>query len=220
MAATEEQRHDVERLLANMPEIGEYRRMTPEEALAIARQDFSVGYALTAGMMSGTYGGTLARGDWRRALRQMLGVPGVAAMESFRDDFWWGKSDISIRLCPESAAFSGNCEVRGRASEEEKQIVLDRIRALPGVGTIYFEDAKHALVVVRHAQWLDSRRYADSSRMSEAFHVKFTGTWDFSRIEKTFTELPGVAKVVRDASPWRATMSQDERGDQADHGAG
>ncbi|MEU6407307.1 permease-like cell division protein FtsX [Microbispora sp. NPDC046933] len=196
-AATAAQRREVERVLASHPETRGYRRLTPAQALAIARQDERIGDILDEYLLRrAVYGGVLAPGDWRRVLGEVQRLPGVFYVESYRDDFWWGKADVAVRFCWEESS-TYECE-RGPA---DRRAVLDRIRALPGVDEIYYEDAEHALAVMRHAQWVDRPEFHRADRVPEAFHVKFAGHWDFAQVQRAFAGMPGVLKVVRHAHP-------------------
>lgn len=89
----------------------------------------------------------------------------------------------------------------GEGGPADRQAVLERIRALPGVDEIYFEDAEHALAVVRHVQWVDRPEFYHADLMPEAFHVTFAGPWDFAQVQRAFAGMPGVVKVVRHVRP-------------------
>ncbi|WP_067129393.1 hypothetical protein [Microtetraspora malaysiensis] len=95
-AVTDEEKWVIERTLASLPEVTSYGRKSPEGMLAIARQDYRVGDILTADVMHEGYGGTLGQGDWRALLRTLGDLPGVGAPIAYRDDFWWGKADVSV----------------------------------------------------------------------------------------------------------------------------
>ncbi|GIH63371.1 permease-like cell division protein FtsX [Microbispora siamensis] len=191
-AATATQRREVERVLASHAETSGYRRLTPAQALAIARQDRRIGDVLDEHLLQrAVYGGVLAPGEWRRVLGEVQRLPGVFYVESYRDDFWWDKADVAVRLCWK------DCE----GGPADRQTVLDRIRALPGVDEIYFENAEHATEVLRQAQWWERPEIFQPDLMPEAFHVKFAGHWDFAEVQRAFAGMPGVVKVVRHGHP-------------------
>ncbi|WP_169950532.1 permease-like cell division protein FtsX [Microbispora sp. H11081] len=191
-AATAAQRREIERVLASHAETRAYRRLTPAQALAIARQDRRVGEMLDESLVSrAVYGGVLAPGDWRRVIGEVQRVPGVFHVESYRDDFWWGKADVAVLLC------RADCE----AGPADRQAVYDRLRALPAVDEIYFEDAEHAAAVMRHRHWWERPDFFPADRTPEAFHVRFAGTWDLAQVRQALADLPGVEKVVRHAHP-------------------
>ncbi|MBE3008950.1 hypothetical protein IL992_07070 [Microbispora sp. NEAU-D428] len=191
-AATAAQRREVERVLASHAETRGYRRLTPGQALAIARQDERVGDHLDEYLLRrAEYGGVLAPGNWRRVLGEVQRLPGVFYVESYRDDFWWDKADVAVRLCRK------DCE----GGPADRQAVLDRIRALPGVDEVYYEDAEHAVAVMRHVHWVDRPEFYRADLAPEAFHVKFAGHRDFAEVQRAFAGMPGVVKVVRHAHP-------------------
>ncbi|MGI5160951.1 permease-like cell division protein FtsX [Microbispora sp. CA-102843] len=191
-AATADERREVERVLASHAETRGYRRLTPAQALAIARQDERVGDVLDEYLLRrAVYGGALAPGDWRRVLGEVQRLPGVFYIESYRDDFWWDKADVAVRLCWK------DCE----GGPADRQAVLDRIRALPGVDEIYYEDAEHAVAVMRHVHWVDRPDFYHPELVPEAFHVRFAGSWDFAQVQRAFAGIPGVVKVVRHGHP-------------------
>ncbi|MEU6426015.1 permease-like cell division protein FtsX [Microbispora sp. NPDC046973] len=191
-AATAAQRREVERALASHMETRGYRRLTAAQALAIARQDRRIGDVLDEYLLRrAVYGGVLAPGDWRRALGEVQRLPGVEYVESYRDDFWWGKADVAVRLCRK------DCE----GGTADRQAVLDRIRALPGVDEIYFEDAEHAATVMRQTQWWEPPEIFQADLMPEAFHVRFAGHWDFAQVQRALAGMPGVVKVARHVRP-------------------
>jgi hypothetical protein len=191
-AATAAQRREIERVLASHSETRGYRRLAPAQALVIARQDERVGDILDEHLMRrAVYGGVLAPGDWRRVLGEVQRLPGVFSVESYRDDFWWGKADVAVLLCRK------DCE----GGPADRQAVLDRIRALPGVDEIYFEDAEHALAVMRHVHWVDRPEFYHVDLMPEGFHVRFAGHWDFAQVQRAFAGMPGVVKVARHIPP-------------------
>ncbi|GLW96037.1 permease-like cell division protein FtsX [Microtetraspora sp. NBRC 16547] len=203
-AATVEETRGIERALASLPEITSYGRRTREEALAIARQDYRVGELITVDNMPDVaYGGTLARGDWRALLRELADLPGVGVVDTHRDNFWWGKADVSVTLCPEDAAhrFAKRCEGRARATESEKEAVLDRIRALPGVEKIYVEDPAHAAKVRDHAEWMMPFGGGDLAELPEAFYLKLADTGTYPQVEKSLAGMAGVAGVTAVARP-------------------
>ncbi|MCC5580432.1 hypothetical protein IMZ11_32920 [Microtetraspora sp. AC03309] len=189
----------IERALASLPEITSYRRRTREEALAIARQDYRIGAILTVDFMPHiTYGGTLARGDWRALLGELADLPGVGASGAYRDNFWWGKADVSVMLCPKDAVHRSakRCEGRGRATEAEKEAVLDRIRAVRGIEKIYLEDPAHAAKARDHVEWLMSFGGGDLDELPETFYLTLADPSAVARIEKSLTGMAGVAQVT------------------------
>ncbi|MEV7804009.1 permease-like cell division protein FtsX [Microbispora sp. NPDC088329] len=121
----------------------------------------------------------------------MQRLPGVFHVESYRDDPWWGRADVAVRL------YRKDCE----GGPADRRAVLDRVRALPGVDEIYFEDAGHALAVMRHVHWVDRPEFYHVELMPEAFHVRFAGSWDLARVRRALAGVPGVVKVVRHAPP-------------------
>ncbi|WP_169986250.1 permease-like cell division protein FtsX [Microbispora sp. H10836] len=191
-AATAAQRREIERVLTSHAETRGYRRLSPAQALAIARQDRRVGDMLDEYLVRrAVYGGVLAPGDWRRVLGEVQRLPGVFHVESYRDDFWWGKADAAVRLCRQ------DCE----GGVADRRAVFDRIRGLPGVAEIYFEDAEHAAAVMRHRQWWERPDMFQADRMPEAFHIRFAGSWDLAQVQRALTGMPGVVKVVRQVRP-------------------
>ncbi|WP_157544738.1 permease-like cell division protein FtsX [Microtetraspora fusca] len=201
-AVTDEERWVIERTLASLPEVTSYGRRTPEEMLAIARQDHRVGDILTADLMREGYGGTLGRGDWRSPLRALADLPGVGAPIAYRDDFWWGKADVSVALCPETPiyGFTRPCEGRGRATDAEKEAVFDRIRRLPGIEKIYAEDPAHAAKARDHVSWqmpFGSDRLDD---LPETFYIKLADPGAAARIEKAVAGMSGLA-WAREVTP-------------------
>ncbi|WP_433353365.1 permease-like cell division protein FtsX [Microtetraspora malaysiensis] len=196
-AVTDEERWVIERTLASLPEITSYGRTTPEESLAIARQDHRVGDVLTVDLMRDSYGGTLGRGDWRALLRTLGDLPGVGVPTVFRDDFWWGKADVSVALCPETSLYElwRICEEHGLATASEKEAVYDRIRRLPGIEKIYAEDPAHAAKARNHISWQMPFGDGPLDDLPETFYIKLADPGTAARIEKAVAGMSGVARV-------------------------
>lgn len=168
------------------------------------RQEYRAAYWITAELMPDVaYGGTLAQGNWTPVLDKLGGLPGVGASNAYRDNFWYDKADVSVTLCPEVVVYMPEepCRGRGRPGASEKEAVLDRIRALPGVEKIYFEDRAHAAKVREHVQWQEPLGAGDLAKVPESFYIKLADPRTYSQAEKALTGMAGVALVTQVTRP-------------------
>ncbi|WP_433223043.1 permease-like cell division protein FtsX [Microtetraspora malaysiensis] len=200
-SATAAERQEVEKVLAGMPEIKDFRFESREDAFANMRTIPELAAVLKPDDLSESYRGVLRPGDWRSVLKKLESLEGISNVFAFRDSFWWGKADISIDFCADVNAFVKHCEGRGQATEAEKQAVLDRIREVRGIEKIYVEDRPHAAKVHAHAWWKAPPGSGGRlDEIGEAFYVKLAEPGAVARIKGSVEGMAGVGRVVEVAT--------------------
>lgn len=209
-AVTAEEKQAVAAVLNTSPVVKDFHFETQEEALAnfralpVAEEDHAHEALLDtieAADLPESYRGAIGPGDWRALKRRLEALPGVSRVYVFRDYFWRGKADLSIALCPQAGESYERCEGRGAASQTDKDDVLGRIYALPGVEAVYFEDRAHALKVWRHVWWERAVTNRDLPNMPEAYYVKLAAPPVIRDIRKSFAGVAGVAEVSDVSGP-------------------
>jgi hypothetical protein len=82
-------------------------------------------------------------------------------VSAYGEQFWQGKADIHIALCPEKGLIL-RCKGRGQTTREEKAAIETAVRSVVGVERIYFERRAHTLQVSAYL----SLQPVDTSRRS------------------------------------------------------
>ncbi|MCT9928812.1 permease-like cell division protein FtsX [Planotetraspora sp. A-T 1434] len=203
---TAEEKRAVEAVLRTSSVIKKFRFETQEEALAKFRatilpkamkEDPSRAALLKdveAADLPASYRGTLGAGDWNTVVQRLERLPGISNSYLYHENFWLGKTDIWIPLCPQVGSYLVQCTGHGKATAAEKQAILDRIRGLPGVDVVYFEDSAHGLKVFRHFWW-NGGGVDNPAQVPESFYVKFAKPPVTRDIAKSLAGLPGLAGV-------------------------
>ncbi|WP_370024013.1 permease-like cell division protein FtsX [Planotetraspora sp. GP83] len=203
---TAEEKRAVEAVLRTSSVIKKVRFETQEEALANFRatilpkamkEDPSRAALLKdveAADLPASYHGTLGAGDWNTVVQRLEGLPGISKFYLTHENFWLGKADLWIPLCPQIGGYLEPCTGHGEATAAEKQAILDRIRSLPGVDVVYFEDSAHGLKVLRHSWWHGGGT-DNPAQVPESFYVKFMKPPVTRDIAKSLAGLPGLAGV-------------------------
>ncbi|MBO3751982.1 hypothetical protein J5X84_38440 [Streptosporangiaceae bacterium NEAU-GS5] len=142
--------------------------------------------------------------DWSTLVAQLEALPGVANVIALKTMFWTGKADVVVGLCRSDTAaeraepFSWGpsaCAAPDRyPSPAERQVILERIVAVPGVVKVYYEDPDHARRVYEHEMGTSGT----STRIGVpgAFWISFGGQRPVEAVKKALDGLPGVAVVA------------------------
>lgn len=143
--------------------------------------------------LGGSVKGRLVDRDRFPAIKTVVdGMPGVVKAYSRPKDFWVGKSDLEIILCP-----TKGCQGRGAATDAEKDAVYQRLRQLPQVAEVYFADREFVARVARHnARSGGSGGWElEAADPHEEFHVRLvqpSGRAAAERIGEVIKAMPGV----------------------------
>lgn len=147
--------------------------------------------------LGGSVKGRLADRDRFPAIKAAIeGMPGVVKASSRTKNFWVGKSELQVALCP-----TKGCQGRGEATDEEMDAVYQRLRQMPEVVEVYFADREFVAKVARHnARGGASGGWElEAADPHEEFHVKLvqpsgkeTTLATAERIGKVIKAMPGV----------------------------
>ncbi|WP_336208724.1 hypothetical protein [Nonomuraea sp. LPB2021202275-12-8] len=141
---------------------------------------------------------TLAdRDDFPRLKASVERMPGVGGVTGWPTDFWTGKTEIGISLCPAKGVVDTEpCAGRGPATEGEKHAIYRRLRELPEVAAIYFADLAFVVREARHNArgGMSGGWELVVSNPMEEFHVKLAGGGEAAaeKVRKIAEALPGV----------------------------
>ncbi len=198
-AATSREIRRVRALLAASPEVRKVRFTSQAEELRRERKMSRDRPDLMEGMeaadMSAYYSARVGLGDWPALVRRVSASPGVSNAFVIRDDYWPGKADVMVQLCPRADLSEGQgepCEGRGLATLAEKNAILDRIGDLPGLEKVYFQARSHQAPMWR-------RRIVPEedfgAYLPEVFYVKFTTPPVLREVKRALRSAPGVLYV-------------------------
>ncbi|MCG5216232.1 hypothetical protein [Streptosporangium sp. KLBMP 9127] len=146
--------------------------------------------------------GLADRDDFPSLKAVVEAMPGVGKAIGLATDFWTGKTEVGISLCPEKGVVdSGPCAGRGPATEDEKDTIYQRLRELPEVAVVYFADLAFVSREARHSArgGMSGGWELVLSNPPEEFHVKLAGGGEAAaeKVRKLAEGLPGVF-----AAPW------------------
>ncbi|GAA4194376.1 hypothetical protein GCM10023074_16900 [Microbispora amethystogenes] len=199
-AATAREIRRVRALLTTAPEVGRIEFVSRADELRVERKMFKNRPDLLETLeledMRQQYSVRIGPGDWPALVRRMSASPGVSNALVIRDDYWPGKADVMIQLCPQEWPFEGlglgdPCEGRGWATLAEKNAVLDRVDDLPGLERVYFQARSH------QAPMWHRRHVPDSDPVpgSEFFYLKFATPPVLSEVKRALRGAAGVFQV-------------------------
>ncbi|MEU7983946.1 permease-like cell division protein FtsX [Streptosporangium canum] len=204
-AATVEQRQEAEAMLRAMPQVTSVEvRSGRERADQWRRSHRGIGDTERAQLASSRSGDVL-HGVLRRAedfpviVEKMRSAPRVSTVSRSGVNFWAGRAEARISLCGQDFISQNAPECRrskragatGTVTEEEKAAVVARLRDLPGVETIYFQDSGHALKLVK----LSYPDYKPDGPLPGSLYVKFSDPALARAITPAIEPLPGVRAV-------------------------
>lgn len=198
-AASSREIRRVRALLAASPEVrkvqftSQAEELRRERKMSRDRPDLMEG--MEAADMSASYSARVGPGDWPALVRRVSASPGVSNAFVIRDDYWPGKADVMVQLCPRADLSEGQgepCEGRGLATLAEKNAILDRIGDLPGLEKVYFQARSHQAPMWRRriVPEEDSGAY-----LPEVFYVKFTTPPVLREVKRALRSAPGVLYV-------------------------
>ncbi|GIH89691.1 permease-like cell division protein FtsX [Planobispora siamensis] len=156
--------------------------------------------------------GTLRRsGDFAAVVAKITAFPEVKRVIRVPVDFWAGKADVAVHLCAAADAPREECTenrsggIAGAATGAEKEAVLDRLRELPGVETVYLQDRDHLARLLGHygPRLPERDQPVQPDQLYETFYVKLfrpAGPAGTAEMVRALEPLPGVREVtpVRD----------------------
>ncbi|MEV0583476.1 permease-like cell division protein FtsX [Nonomuraea sp. NPDC050310] len=131
-------------------------------------------------------------------------LPGVAEVSWRRTGFWAGMTDLRVKLCGygTTARVDSHCEGRSLATDAERQVILDRLQALPEIAELYLENAEHATKDLENQAptspgFMEGADYLPGS----SFHVKLTDPAGAQAVRGAMAGLPGIDEVEDDKDP-------------------
>ncbi|GII62222.1 hypothetical protein Skr01_23070 [Sphaerisporangium krabiense] len=201
--ATSAQRLAIERTLRGLPEVSAVRLKSRAEAL----EDFKASgmsdrlpWEVRETDMPESFAVNLtATGDFSRKVENM---PGVSNIYVNGTNFWAGKTNVAVWLCPEKPVVKeSRCVGRGAASASERTAVYQALSALDGVGPIYLEDRGHA---AKNVMWVMETHPPGTTKplpyIPETFHLLLDAPDAVARVERAVGHLPGVYDVGKETS--------------------
>ncbi|WP_371786386.1 permease-like cell division protein FtsX [Streptosporangium subroseum] len=203
-AATVEQRQEAEAMLRAMPQVTSVKVKSGQEVADQQRRS-NEGIGDTKWVEGSSPGSDVLHGVLRRAqdfpaiVEKMKSAPRVALVSRSGVNFWAGKAEAEITLCGQDLLSRGapGCRQGKRAgatgaiTEEEKAAIVARLRDLPGVQTIYFQDPGYALKLAK----LSHPDYKPDEPMPGSFFVKFSDPALARAITPAIKPMPGVLAV-------------------------
>jgi cell division protein FtsX len=145
--------------------------------------------------------GTLRRpADYPQVAGRVESMAGVAFVSGRPISFWRGKAEVEVTLCGSlpTKVCAGHTP-RG-VTDDQKRLVLDRLRGIAGVDAVYFEDRAHALRVEENRRPVGSGGRQKLESMNEKFYVKVRDPGAIEVIGHSIKDLPGVDSVSMVAS--------------------
>ncbi|WP_371781813.1 permease-like cell division protein FtsX [Streptosporangium subroseum] len=204
VAATVEQRQEAEAMLRALPQVTSVEVQSGQERSEQLRRSFErIGdtrRAQSSSLPGDVLHGTLRRAeDFPSVVEKMRSAPMISTVSRSAVNFWAGRAEAEIALCGKdfvSQATSGcqkvkRGEVTGMVTEKEKAAIVARLRDLPGVETIYFQDPGHALKL---AKLSDPKSELDGTYPG-SFYVKFSDPALARTITSAIGPMPGVLEV-------------------------
>ncbi|SNS09199.1 hypothetical protein SAMN05216276_100417 [Streptosporangium subroseum] len=203
-AATVEQWQEAEAMLRAMPQVTSVKVKSGQEVADQRRRSYE-GIGDTKWVEGSSPYGDVLRGVLRRAqdfpaiVEKMRSAPRVAMVLRSEVNFWAGKAEAAITLCGQDllSRRAPGCRqgkragATGTVTEEEKAAIVARLRDLPGVQTIYFQDSGYALKLVK----LSHPDYKPDEPMPGSFFVKFSDPALAREIAPAIEPMPGVVAV-------------------------
>ncbi|MFI6596237.1 permease-like cell division protein FtsX [Nonomuraea sp. NPDC050536] len=134
---------------------------------------------------------------WHFSKAWLEKLPGVARVHVEAADFWVGKSDLEIRMCPqETVGQDSQCKGRGEASDQEKASVYKALRGVDGVDDIYLEGHEHAVANLRNIL-MDKKGLGDAAaQVPEIYQVTLESKDVAERVRRVVGRMPGVDYVT------------------------
>lgn len=196
-AITAGQKHALEAKLRAMPEVAEVEFESQEEAYASFAEDNADNKVLLSAIqeedMPESFRGRLHRwrdiAPFRSAMDRTRGVSNVITFGEF---FWKDKADVFVPLCGRKGTIFA-CKGRGPATAKERKAVGNRLLALRGSESVYFEDVAHARRVFAYAWGSKS----DRSPLPESYYVKLTDPGAAPEVLDAVKGMAGVGSAGR-----------------------
>ncbi|WP_049558164.1 permease-like cell division protein FtsX [Nonomuraea sp. SBT364] len=124
--------------------------------------------------------------------------PGVAATTKFPVDFWAGKAEINVMLCPrkQSATLpAASCTGRGAATVDEKRAIGELLGALPQVQRFYFVNHARATLEDDNQSTVFSAGRTHPDEIEESFKIKLAAARPSDDLIRKLKAMPGVATL-------------------------
>jgi hypothetical protein len=203
-AATVEQRQEAEAMLRALPQVTSVEVRSGREL----DDQWRRGYARigdTRQAESSSLSGDVLQGMLRRAedfpavAEKMRSMPRVSTVWRPGVSFWADRAEAQISLCRNDSSSQNVSECQktqragatGMVTEKEKAAIVARLRDLPGVETIYFQDPGHYLKL---AKLSDPKSELDETYPG-SFYVKFSDPALARTIAPAIGPMPGVLAV-------------------------
>ncbi|ACZ91692.1 hypothetical protein [Streptosporangium roseum] len=203
-AATVEQQQETETMLRALPQVMSVEVRSGQDLSDQWRRSFErigdVRQAQISGLSGDVLHGTLRRTeDFPAVVEKMRSAPRVSTVTRSGVNFWAGRAEAQISLCGKDilSQAASKCQQTQRAgaarmvTEREKTAIVARLRDLPGVETIYFQDPGHALKL---AKLSDPKSELDETYPG-SFFIKFSDPALARAISPAIGPMPGVLAV-------------------------
>ncbi|MBD3137724.1 permease-like cell division protein FtsX [Microbispora bryophytorum] len=116
--------------------------------------------------------------------RVIEALPGVDAVYSQGDGFWYGKAQVTLRLCLLKPIEGAGC--RQPLTTAQQKAVVEAIRGTPEVEAFYFEDPEHATKDLR------ARTDSDFTAGVSYYHLKLDDPDDVPTVIGRFRGMEGL----------------------------
>jgi hypothetical protein len=200
-AATVEQRQEAEAMLRALPQVTSVEVRSGQEISDQWRRDYErIGKVWSSDLFGDVLHGTLRHAeDFPSVVEKMRSAPRVSTVWRSEVGFWAGRAEAQISLCGKdrfSQAMS-ECQktrrggVTGVITEKEKAAIVARLRDLPGVKTIYFQDPGHFLKLRK----LSDPKFELDGTYPGSFYVKFSDPALARAIAPAIAPMAGVLEV-------------------------
>ncbi|MEW9533862.1 hypothetical protein [Microbispora sp. NPDC049125] len=114
-------------------------------------------------------------------------MPGVQGVYPLGDGFWYGKADVTLRLCPEKPDDEHGC--RAPLTAAQRDAIVSAIRDTSEVEVFYFEDPAHATRDLR------SQTARDLTSKVSFYQLKLKEPGDLAAVIDRFRGMDGLWQV-------------------------
>lgn len=189
--AAESEKEAVLAALKARPDLGEVRYRSAEQEWAEYQESRKLVWIKDGGaefdredMSDSIVGVLLDRSKSEELSRVIEALPGVDAVYSQGDGFWYGKAEVTLRLCLRKPIEGVGC--RKPLTTAQQNAVAEAIRGTPEVEAFYFEDPEHATKDLR------ARTDSDFTASVSYYHLKLKDPDDVPAVIDRFRGMEGL----------------------------